>query len=336
MQPRVTQVGPLVVGSTTKIALSQTAPAAGYLALNGAAGDSTANNICLSQSGTAATPLLINGALKQTLYVNPIGGFTAPTIAMLPNTGSPITITSAGDDHLITFRIVGKPYSPQSGAAANISETVTGSNASVVASANSYQSIISITPSGNTASTVTVGAMGFATLDVARQVLITSGASDAGITFTITGGDWAGSPISEVLTGGAATAVSVNDYLTINSIQASGATASTVTVGTNGVAGSPWVNLDAWANGPMFGQCSVSGTVSYTVQTTNDDPDSYANPIARSLVVWDSALVNVATQTGLKSFTLPASPAWIRVVLASQTNPGFVRMTIAQSGAVSY
>lgn len=351
MQTRVAQAGPLAAATATKIALAQSPTGAGFLALNGAAGTATANNICTSQSGTASTPLIINGVLKQTAYTNPVQGFPATTIAMIPVTqlisgkdgyqnsvGSPIYITSAGNDSAITFKIIGTAVGRASPPIV-ISETVTGANASVVASANAYKTIISITPSGNTASTVTVGAMGFATLDAARNVIFTSSGTDTGITITISGTDWAGTAISETVTGGSSGVVAstVLDYLTVTSVQVSGATAGTISVGTNGVCGSPWINLDPWAQGTLSFQCVATGTVNYTVDTSNDDPNSYANPVARSAVTWDTAYAGAATQTGSKLLGIGQAPLWIRVVLNSETGTtANVRMSVSQQGAVPY
>lgn len=332
MQPRVTQAGPLVAATATKIALAQSPIAAGALALNGAAGTAVANNISLSQSGTTATALLLNGALGQTRYTAPSMGVTGATIAMLPVAG-PIYITSAGNDSSITFAVVGMDVK-------NVTqtETITGVNTGVVASAKSYQAILSITPSGNTASTVTVGSMGFATLDTARNVIFTSSGTDTGITITISGTDWAGTPISETVTGGSSgtPASTVLDYLTITQVKVSAATAGTISVGTNGIAGSPWVNLDTWANGTVSGQVNVNGTANYTVQVTNDDPDSYANPVARSAVQWDSSIAALSAQSATKAFALAAAPAWARVLLNSETGTGNVVMTLIQHSAVPY
>jgi len=337
MQTRVAQAGPLVAPTTTKVGLSQTPSGAGALVLNGAVGAAVANNICLSQSGTAATALVINGALSQTSYVSPMMPVTGATIAMLTGNSGPIYITSAGNDAAITWAIVGTAFSP-GGTPIVIKETINGTNASVSASKNSYASIISITPSGNTASTVTVGAMGFATLDAARQLLFTSGGTDTGITITVLGTDWAGTPISETLTGGSSGSpvATVLDYLTVTSVTVSAATASTISIGTNGVCGSPWINLDSWAQGGVTIQCVASGTVNYTFQVTNDDPDNYGNPIARSLVTWDASTTGLISQTGSNTTSLNAATRWIRVLLNSQTNPGYVRLTVVQPSSVAY
>lgn len=331
MQPRVVQVGPLVAGTNTKIGLAQSPAAAGALALNGAVGAAVANNICLSQSGTAATALTINGALGQTRYVSPTSGKTGAKIAsILP--ASPIYITSAGNDSGITFAVVGMDVNN-----ATVSETVQGTNTSVVATLNSYRTILSVTPSGNTAAAVTVGAMGFATLDAARQVIFASSGNDTGITITIIGTDWTGIPISETVAGASgASAVTVLNYLTVTGVKVSGATAGTISVGTNGVAYSPWAPMDTWAMGTAEIQCVVSGTVNYTVQTTNDDPNSYGNAVARASMTWDSTAGGLINQTASGSYAFPAVPAYIRVLLNSNTNPGYVRMTAVQHSSVPY
>ena len=357
MQSRVVQVGPLAASSTNNIALAQSPLAAGYLALNGTTrvSVSAANNICLSQSGTAATPLLLNGSLCRAQYVSPTVGVTGATVAYLPqvnevlnkslsnnafspNDGMPVYITSAGNDTSVTWTISGiiaKHYGGPFWVAAT--ETVAGTNAGVSASANAYAIIFSVTPSANTASTVTVGTTGYCKLDTARRVLFTSSGTDTGVTITVTGTDWAGNAISETLTGGSSGSpvYTVNDYLTVQAVKVSAATAGTMAVGTNGVASSPWINNDLWASQALTGQCVVSGTVNYTVQVTMDDPNSYGNPVTLANIAWDSTVSGVNAATA--STTFAAQPgAWTRILLNSNTNPGYVRMTIGQFGSVPY
>lgn len=347
MQPRVTQAGPLAAASATNIAAAQTTPAAGVLALNGSTAGAVANNICLSQSGTAATPLLINGVLATTQYSAPTMGLTLDKVAYIPtplassnalkmsnilspSTGSPVLITSAGNDSGITFKIVGLSIHVNTVVK---TETVTGANTSVVSSANEYDVVLSITPSGNTASAVTVGTTQLAILDTARRVIFTSSGTDSGITLTITGRDWAGARISETVTGGVSgtPASTVLDYLAVTQVKVSGATAGTISVGTNGVAGSPWVNFDTWAMGTVSGQCVVNGTVNYTVQVTDDDPNSYGNPIAANVVTWNSNAVGIVNQTTSQSFGLAQAPLWARVLLNSNGGTtAYVRMTLIQ------
>ena len=332
MQPRIVQAGPLVAPTATKVGLSQTPVAAGALVLNGTTGTAVANNICLSQSGNSGVALLLNGSLSQTRFSNPTSGVPGATIAMLTAV-SPIYITCAGDEHTNTFAIVG--MDSKNG---TISETITGTNSSVSASVNSYNAILSITPSANTASTVTVGSMGFATLDTGRRLLFTSGGTDTSVTITVTGSDWAGLPISETLLGGSSgvAVATVLDYLTITSVKVSAATASTISIGTNGVCGSPWVLLDPWALGAISMQVVASGTVNYTVQISNDDPNSYGNATVRSSVTWDSNYANMQALTVSASNGMSVTPTWMRLLVNSQTNPGYAKLSVVQAGAVPY
>lgn len=205
----------------------------------------------------------------------------------------------------------------------------------VAASANNIA--LSQTPSTGAltlnGSTVTGGV---AVLDKPRQVLITTAGNESAKTFTITGTDWAGNPISETVTGpNISTAASVLNYATVTSITISAGAAAALTVGTNGVASSPWLRLDEWANPVVSKQCNVTGTVNYTVQFSMDDPNSYVNSVAPSAMTWindqDLDFVdNTVSAQGFSSF----SPTWIRIVLNSGT--GSVMGTFAQMSVVPY
>lgn len=120
---------------------------------------------------------------------------------------------------------------------------------------------------------------GVATLDVQRKVLITSAGNDSGITFIVSGTNNDNNPFSETVTGGNAVAVATTqDFKTVTSVRGSGATASTVTVGTNGVASSKWFPVDLGRNPINIGhRFRVSGTVNYTLELTMDDPNNIIN-----------------------------------------------------------
>lgn len=124
---------------------------------------------------------------------------------------------------------------------------------------------------------------GVATLDVQRKVLITSAGNDSGISFTVTGTNNDNSAFSETVTGGNAVAVATTqDFKTVTSVRASAATASTVTVGTNGVASSKWFPNDIARNPTNIGFLfRAQGTVNYTLELTQDDPNNIinANPV---------------------------------------------------------
>lgn len=175
---------------------------------------------------------------------------------------------------------------------------------------------------------------GVATLDNARRVLITATGNESAKTFTISGTNWSGAAISETLTGpNAATVSSVLDYKTVTSITISANAAAAVVVGTNSVASSPWVRFDEWAPSDISIQCTVSGTVNYTVQQTLDDPNNPINPVSPAAVTWinspDSLLI--AASTSVQS-NYAFMPTYARITLNSGT--GSVTGTFIQSGNV--
>jgi hypothetical protein len=175
---------------------------------------------------------------------------------------------------------------------------------------------------------------GVAVLDQPRRILFTFAADESANTFTLTGTDWGGNPISEVVAGTATTAVSLLDYATVTSITISGNAAGAIEVGTNGVAGSRWVRLDEWALPQTAIQCNASGTVNYTVQQTLDDPNSPFAPVAPAAVTWiDHADVNLVGASTSVQGNYAYVPAYARVLLNSGT--GSVTATFTQSGVVS-
>jgi hypothetical protein len=181
---------------------------------------------------------------------------------------------------------------------------------------------------------------GTAVLDHPRRVLITTG--DTTHTFTVTGTNASGMPISEVVGPITTSAFTAQDFLTVTSVTINAAATATVTVGTNGVASSAWVFLDSWALPMTSIQCDISGTVNYTVQSTLDDPNSPTNPVAPAAVTWvsspDTTAVGavVAIQTSYGGFAAYAamSPTYVRILLNS--GPGTVTATVIQAGVVPY
>jgi hypothetical protein len=310
MRAVTVQVGPLAASSANKIALSQllAATAGGYIVLNGAAGSFSANNICTTQTPAGAANLTINGAAAS-------GG-----IAYL---GIPkrVYITTAADETAKTFTIYGTNTSP-SGGLYGVVETITGASTSVTSTSALFQTVTRIAASGATTGAITVGAYGTATLDTARRVLWTTGGNDTGITATIIGNNASGYPQTEVLTGVSGTTTYTQlDFLTISSILLSGAAATTAIFGTNGVASSPWAQFDEYGvMGPTSIQVDGSGTVSWTVQQTLNDPNSATNAVNAYQVDWvshpDSALVASTTTTGVQgNYAYP--PKWARVLMNS-------------------
>ncbi len=327
-RPITLTIGPLAAEDADNIGTSQTAAGAQALVLNGVAADAVANNICASQTPSGAGSLTLNGSA----VIGGVGHVPGPPIPRR------IYVTSAGDDTGVTFTIIGTLYS-LGGLPVAVSETVTGADTGTISTTKVFNTVTSVSVSGATAAAVTVGTNGFATLDAARHVIITSGADDTGITFTLSGYDGENNPISEAITGvDTAAAESVLDYKVITSVTVSGATASTVEIGTNTVAGSPWVRFDGLAaNSQVAIQCDVSGTVSASVQQTLDDPNTGTNSwttptylFTPSEVQWldhpDTALVDFSsTVQGNYAY----APIFARVVLNS--GDGSVTATFQQA-----
>jgi hypothetical protein len=202
---------------------------------------------------------------------------------------------------------------------------LTAASANNIALSQSLASAGAVTLNG---STVTGGV---ATLDHARRIGVTSAGNDSALTWTLSGTDWAGNPISETFAGAnVGVASSVLDYLTVTSLVASAATAAAITVGTTAIAGSPWVRFDEWAYGPVGIQFSVSGTVNYTLNTTQDDVNDVAAPIARNAVVWDISGSPVIGATATTTISLATAPRFARVLLNSGS--GTVTATFNQYG----
>lgn len=199
---------------------------------------------------------------------------------------------------------------------------------------------LSQTPGGAVAMTINGAAAtgGVATLDVARRVLITSAGNDSGITFRITGANSDGNPIRETVTGpNATTAYTVQDFKTVTEVRTSAAAAGAVTVGTNGVASSPWKLMDYYQTpANMSIGVLVSGTVNYSVEYTYDDvqaPNGIGSalgnyPPVPTLFSHASLVAKTANFDGVINDPIRA---W-RLTLNSQTNPGYATATGIQAG----
>lgn len=185
------------------------------------------------------------------------------------------------------------------------------------------------------ASTVTINGStatgGVATLDTPRRVLITPTGNESSNVFTITGTGLNGTPQTEVINGTNGVAFATNlDFLTVSSIALKAGAANALTVGTNGVGSSQWVRLDDYAPGLTSIQCTASGTVNYTIQSTLQDPNSPTNPVLPYNVVWvnTSDAVAVGATASLQS-NFQFAPIFAKVLLNSGT--GSVSTVFLQS-----
>jgi hypothetical protein len=161
--------------------------------------------------------------------------------------------------------------------------------------------------------------------------------SAEGITLTVTGTDEAGSGQIErfrLLTAGQ-DVVGKLEFLTIEEVTANIGGIGDVEVGTSGVVGSNWARLDNWAIGPTIIQITAVGTANYTLQTTLDDPNSFAAPIDPDDVRWfPSTDPNVVNATGSRQTKLDVNPTFVRLLINSGT--GTVAATILQTGGSSF
>jgi hypothetical protein len=173
---------------------------------------------------------------------------------------------------------------------------------------------------------------GIATLDTPRRVLLTPSGNESANTFTIIGTNASNMPQTEVISGTNATSFYTNlDFATVTKISLASNAASAITVGTNNVASSAWVYFDSYALSQTAIQATVTGSVTYTIQQTLQDPSSPTNPVNPYSVVWlntnDTAAVN-ATTTVQTSYQY--SPAFAKVTITAGT--GSVNATFTQFG----
>ena len=97
--------------------------------------------------------------------------------------------------------------------------------------------------------------------------------------------------------------------------------------------GSSLVRFDNWAQGPVSVQAVVTGTVSYSVEVSNDDPNDPVNPVDVASMTWSPAPdAGLVTQSVTKYGSLVAVPVFARVYLASGN--GSVVTTFVQSSSV--
>lgn len=87
--------------------------------------------------------------------------------------------------------------------------------------------------------------------------------------------------------------------------------------------------MDEWAGGQISVQTTIGGTVVYSVETSNDDPNSLINPVPIGSMNWDSGLTGIVGASANANISISAIPLWIKINLASGS--GTVSMTVTQS-----
>jgi hypothetical protein len=312
MQAKTVSVGPVTAAVTNQICASQT-PNAGQMVLNGAgvsAARGSINNVATSQNPAAAGNLTLVSAIVQ---------FAQPRY---------VYVTSASNDSAFTFTITGTDanWNP-------LTQTITGGNTKAVVTTKLFTSVNAVYVNGDCGS-VQVGSFSFATFtgNTARQVTITPTGDESSNSFIVTGTDLNGNTISETVAGGNATASTTNSYFyTVTSITIASNAANAIVAGMTNTAASNWVRFDDFAPSNISIQCTVSGSATYTVQSTLQDPNDPFSPVTEGSLTWvsssDTAVVG-ATTTQQSNFLF--APKFARVVL-TQTSTGSVSAVFLQS-----
>lgn len=202
----------------------------------------------------------------------------------------------------------------------------------VAASANNIAKSQTVSGAANVVLDGTLVSGGVAYLDTPRRVLITNAGNDSSITFTVYGTTFDNRSVSQVLQGtSGSTVASTVDFATVTRIATSGSTsASGITVGTNGVAGSRWVRFDDFAPSNISLQCTVHGSANYTVQSTLEDPNNPVSPTPVELVTWVNSSDNNVVGTGSTAQSnFLFTPVYARILLNSGS--GYVSAVFLQS-----
>ena len=109
----------------------------------------------------------------------------------------------------------------------------------------------------------------------------------------------------------------------------------TTTDASAGTTYSRLVRMDTWANAQSAIQVNVTGTATFTVETSMDDPNSLTYPVAEASMVFVNATdANIVAKTANASGVLAATPIFIRI--KQTAGNGSTKMTIAQFGNAPY
>lgn len=309
MQAKTVSVGPVTAAVANQVAASQT-PYAGQIVLNGAGATFSVNSIATSQDPAGAGNLTLTAGA---------GVFGVPRY---------VYVTSVADDTAFTFTITGTDVNGRP-----IAETITGANAKARVTTRQFTSVTNVAVSGNCGS-VQVGTFSSASFtgSTARQVTITPTGNESSNTFVVTGTNSMGAVVSETVAGKNATASTTNTYfLTVTSVTIANDAANALTVGMTNTAASPWVRFDDFAPSNISIQCDVTGSVTYSVQSSLDDPNDPFSPTAVGSMTWvDSSDTNVVGAVATKQSNFLFAPKFARVVLTT-TSTGSVSTVFLQS-----
>lgn len=195
---------------------------------------------------------------------------------------------------------------------------------------------LSQTPAAGGAQNLTItGALatgGVATFSIGTLVAIYGVADESGKTFTVTGTDFRGITISEVITGptAGATVTGSSYFKTVTQITVSADTTGAVEAGVTGASASDWYILDEASRSPEVGiSVEITDTATITVQLTTDDLQTTGDLNAKKAFNHaDSTLVG-ATASVIGNYFVPAGAT--RVIITAYTS-GNIVFNLLQAG----
>lgn len=173
-----------------------------------------------------------------------------------------------------------------------------------------------------------------ATLDAARRVLFTPAGAEAtnGTIWTVYGTNRTGNPISEIVAGtnNPTPATTLNDFATVTRIAVNKAQVGAVTVGTSGIASSPWFVVNRDISPFILGVAViVTGTVNFSVEYTYDDPNAPFTGVAPTVFTQAAMAAKTANTDAGLTFNFPIFA--IRLTQNSFTAPATAKMVVLQA-----
>lgn len=309
MQAKTVSVGPVTAAVANQVAASQ-APYAGQIVLNGAGATFSIDNVAAAQNPAGAGNLTLAASVVS---------FSPPRY---------LYITSASDDTSFTFTVTGLDRNGRP-----LTETITGANTKARSSVNQFTAVSNVAVSGNCGS-VQVGSFASASFtgSTARQVTITPTGNESANTFVVTGTGVNGEALTESVAGKNALVSTTNSYfLTVTSVTIANDAANALTVGMTNTATSSWVRFDDFAPSNISIQCSVTGSATYTVQSTLQDPNDPISPVSASDLTWvDTSDLDAVGATSTVQSNFLFAPKLARVVITT-TSTGSVSSVFLQS-----
>ena len=104
---------------------------------------------------------------------------------------------------------------------------------------------------------------------------------------------------------------------------------------TGGTTYSRPIRMDTWANAQAAVQVTVTGTATFTVETSMDDPNDPVYPVPLASMTWVPATdANIVAKTATASGVLAVTPVFVRI--KQTAGNGSCKMTIAQFSNAPY